>query len=40
MAGSTQECLETIARTAGEDIARVLKGEAPHHAVNSPAAQG
>jgi D-3-phosphoglycerate dehydrogenase len=40
MAGSTQECLETIARTAGEDIARVLKGEAPHHAVNAPVAQG
>jgi D-3-phosphoglycerate dehydrogenase len=36
MAGSTQECLETIARTAGEDIARVLKGEAPRFPVNAP----
>lgn len=34
MAGSTQECLNSIARTAGEDIARVLRGEAPLHPVN------
>jgi len=34
MAGSTQECLQTIARTAGEDIARVLRGEAPRFPVN------
>lgn len=27
MAGSTHECLATIARMAGEDIARVLRGE-------------
>lgn len=36
MAGSTTECLETIARTAGEDIARVLRGEAPRFPVNAP----
>lgn len=36
MAGSTEECLETIARTAGEDIARVLRGEAALHPVNKP----
>lgn len=35
MAGSTNECLETIARTAGEDIARVLRGEAPKNPVNA-----
>jgi len=35
MAGSTRECLETIARTAGEDIARVLRGEAPRFPVNA-----
>jgi D-3-phosphoglycerate dehydrogenase len=36
MAGSTTECLETIARIAGEDIARVLRGEAPRFPVNTP----
>lgn len=35
MAGSTHECLATIARMAGEDIARVLSGRAPVNAVNS-----
>ena len=34
MAGSTHECLATIARMAGEDIARVLSGQAAKHAVN------
>ncbi|MBT5265825.1 MAG: hydroxyacid dehydrogenase [Rhodospirillaceae bacterium] len=34
MAGSTGECLLTIAGTAGQDIARVLRGEAPVHPVN------
>ena len=29
------KCLETIARTAGEDIARVLRGEAPKFPVNA-----
>lgn len=33
MAGSTNECLETIARTAGQDIARVLRGEPPRFPV-------
>jgi D-3-phosphoglycerate dehydrogenase / 2-oxoglutarate reductase len=36
MAGSTQECLRTIAGTAGADMVRVLNGEAPLHPVNSP----
>ena len=36
MAGSTHECLATIARTAGEDIARVLRGEPPSNPVNAP----
>jgi D-3-phosphoglycerate dehydrogenase / 2-oxoglutarate reductase len=36
MAGSTRECLETIARSAGEDIARVLRGELPRFPVNAP----
>jgi D-3-phosphoglycerate dehydrogenase len=40
MAGSTRECLESIARTAGEDIARVLRGEAPRFPVNAPAPRG
>jgi len=40
MAGSTQECLVTIARTAGEDIARVLRGEAARFPVNVPKAGG
>jgi D-3-phosphoglycerate dehydrogenase len=35
MAGSTYECLQSIARTAGEDIARVLQGEAPRFPVNT-----
>lgn len=35
MAGSTEECLIAIARTAGEDIARVLRGEAPRFPVNT-----
>ncbi len=34
MAGSTRECLRTIAGTAGADMVRVLKGEAPMHPVN------
>jgi phosphoglycerate dehydrogenase-like enzyme len=34
MAGSTHECLATIARMAGEDIARVLSGQAAKHPVN------
>ena len=34
MAGSTHECLATIARMAGEDIARVLRGEPAQHPVN------
>jgi D-3-phosphoglycerate dehydrogenase len=34
MAGSTHECLATIARMAGEDIARVLRGESAQHPVN------
>lgn len=34
MAGSTHECLETIARMSGTDIARVLRGETPEHPVN------
>jgi D-3-phosphoglycerate dehydrogenase len=34
MAGSTHESLATIARRASEDIARVLRGEEPLHAVN------
>ena len=37
MAGSTHECLETIARVAAEDIARVLRGKRPNHPVNKPA---
>ena len=34
MAGSTHECLRTIAGTAGSDMVRVLKGKAPLHPVN------
>ncbi|HSL93002.1 MAG TPA: hydroxyacid dehydrogenase [Bacillota bacterium] len=34
MAGSTEECLVRLARTAGEDIRRVLCSERPLHAVN------
>ncbi len=37
MAGSTDECLETIARTAAQDIARVLGGKRAKHPVNKPA---
>jgi phosphoglycerate dehydrogenase-like enzyme len=37
MAGSTYECLDAIARTAGEDIARVLQGRKPRHPVNAVA---
>ena len=37
MAGSTHECLATIARMAGEDIARVLRGEPAQNPVNQPA---
>lgn len=37
MAGSSYESLATIARRAAEDIARVLRGEGPLHAVNRPA---
>ncbi|MDA1000420.1 MAG: NAD(P)-dependent oxidoreductase [bacterium] len=36
MAGSTQEALEAIARTAGEDIARVLRGQKPRYPANRP----
>jgi D-3-phosphoglycerate dehydrogenase / 2-oxoglutarate reductase len=36
MAGSTHEALATIARTAANDIARVLRGEEPVYAVNHP----
>ena len=34
MAGSTYECLDTIAATTATDIARFLKGEPPVHPVN------
>lgn len=37
MAGSTEECLQRLARAGGEDIRRVLSGEHPRHAVNVPA---
>ena len=37
MAGSTVECLRTIAETAGADMVRVLRGEAAVHPVNTPA---
>lgn len=36
MAGSTTECLEAIARVAGQDIARVLQGKRPKFPVNKP----
>ncbi len=36
MAGSTNECLETIARTAAADIARVLQGKRARFPVNRP----
>ncbi|MBL6597927.1 MAG: hydroxyacid dehydrogenase [Alphaproteobacteria bacterium] len=34
MAGSTEECLRTIAGTAGADMVRVLSGQPPLHPVN------
>jgi D-3-phosphoglycerate dehydrogenase len=34
MAGSTEECLRTIAGTAGTDMVRVLSGQPPLHPVN------
>jgi D-3-phosphoglycerate dehydrogenase len=37
MAGSTHECLETIARTAAADIARVIQGKRAKFPVNRPA---
>ena len=36
MAGSTLECLNTIAATAAGDIVRVLSGELPKNPVNGP----
>lgn len=36
MAGSTNECLETIARTAAADIGRVLQGKRAKFPVNKP----
>lgn len=36
MAGSTAECLENIARVAGEDLARFMQGKRPKHPVNKP----
>jgi D-3-phosphoglycerate dehydrogenase len=36
MAGSTNECLEAIARVAGQDIARVLQGKRAKFPVNKP----
>lgn len=36
MAGSTVECLNTIATTAAHDIIRVLDGQLPKHPVNDP----
>jgi D-3-phosphoglycerate dehydrogenase len=36
MAGSTAECLDTIAGTAGADIARVVQGKRPKFPVNKP----
>ena len=36
MAGSSLESLATIARRASQDILRVLKGDIPLHAVNTP----
>ena len=35
MAGSTRECLHTIAAVAATDIVRVLDGDSPIHPVNS-----
>ncbi len=39
MAGSTDECLENIARVAGEDLARVMQGKRPKFPVNKPKAK-
>ncbi len=39
MAGSTAECLNAIARTAGQDIARVLQNKRPKFPVNKPRKQ-
>ena len=36
MAGSTEECLQNIAKTAMQDIVRVIHGKEPLHAVNNP----
>ncbi len=36
LAGSTEECLEEIARRAAEDIVRVWRGEPPEHPVAGP----
>ena len=36
MAGSTSECLNTIAETASGDIIRVFNGEVPRNALNGP----
>ena len=37
MAGSTRECLDAIARTAAQDMARVLQGKRVKFPVNKPA---
>ncbi len=36
MAGSTEECLQNIAKTAMQDIVRVIHGKEPLNAVNDP----
>lgn len=36
MAGSTSECLNTIAETASGDIIRVFNGEVPRNSLNGP----
>jgi len=36
IAGSTDECLAAIARTAAEDIAQILQGKRPKFPVNNP----
>ncbi len=36
MAGSTKECLESIARVNGQDLARFIQGKRPKHPVNKP----
>lgn len=40
MAGSTEECLVRLARTAGADIRRVLNDEKPRYPVNQPWGRG